>query len=189
MTRGAALLCIGAILWAGWTLWTHRWGTPGDAVGLYRQIYNKAMHTNSYVKEDAKDFPRRILLVDLSESILTGEEKEELLGLLREDWPQLEVKDAVPEARGVHGRPGPSDEGASVRLGDEEVLLDSSVMIYAVHVSFWEPFPAREELGVHPIPVGISMEIGGWDVISTDFMHYPEIGWRESGRAQVFAHS
>lgn len=187
LIRLGMLLCVGTLLWGAWVLWTHRQGTPGDPVGFYREVYNKGMKTNSYVSSDKKQYPRRILVADLSESILDPEEQEQLLALLREDWPGLEVTSAPLEGY-LHGRIYP-DLGEKVRLGEEEILLDDTVVIYTPKVSFRETPPDRESFGVHPIPVSIIMEAGGYNCVYTAFIHYPKLGWTEKGTADVFAHS
>ena len=70
LIRLGMLLSIGALLWGFWVLWTHRQGTPGDPVGFYREVYRKSLETNSYVATDEGKYPRRILVVNLSDSIL-----------------------------------------------------------------------------------------------------------------------
>lgn len=186
LIRLGMLLCVGALLWGAWVLWTHR-GTPGDPVGFYQEAYRKSLKTNYYVDPDKKQYPRRILVADLSESILTPEEQEELLGLLREDWPGMEVTNAPLEGH-LHGRSDPQ-LGERIRLGEEEILLDDTVVIYTPHVYFLETTPSRESFGSQPIPVEVVMEAGGYNCVRTSFIHYPKIGWRESGTADVFAHS
>ncbi len=187
LIRLGMLLSIGALLWGSWVLWTHRQGTPGDPVGFYREVYRKSLETNSYVSTDEGKYPRRILVVNLSDSILAPEEQEELLGLLREDWPGLEVTSAPLEGH-LHGRADPN-LGEKVRLGEEEILLDDTVVIYTPKVHFMETIPSRESFGVQPIPVEIIMEAGGYNCVVTSFIHYPKMGWTEKGTADVFAHS
>ena len=77
LIRLGMLLCVGALVWGAWVLWTHRQGTPGDPVGFYREVYRKSLETNSYVATDEGKHPRRILVVNLSDSILAPEEQEE----------------------------------------------------------------------------------------------------------------
>lgn len=187
LIRLGMLLCVGALLWGAWVLWTHRQGTPGDPVGFYQAAYRKSLKTNSYFSSDEKQYSRRILAVDLSESVLTPEEQAELLGLLREDWPGLEVTDAPLEGH-LHGRADPN-LGKKVRLGEDEILLDDKVVIYTPKVRFMETIPSRETFGVQPIPVSIVMEAGGYNCVQTAFVHYPKMGWTESGTADIFAHS
>ena len=66
-------------------LWESNRSTPGDPVGLYRRLVDDGLEANGeYIQQDQKDYPRQVLILDLSESLLTPEEKEEQTRLRRE---------------------------------------------------------------------------------------------------------
>lgn len=188
LLRLGMLLCIGAMIWAGWVLLTHRRGTPGEPVDFYRELYRKGMSINNCPDRDTGKYARIIFLADLPQTILTPEEQEELLALLREDWPGVEVKGFLPERYSLHGTIN-MDMGETILLGGEEILMDGSVMVYIIRLNFPEPLPSREEFGVYPIPVTVMMEVGGYRGVGTSFTHYSGEGWVEGENAQIYAHS
>lgn len=188
LLRLGMLLCVAAMVWSAWVLWTHRRGTPGDPVEFYRALYHKGMEINDCPGRDEGKYARRIFLANLPKTILTPEEQEELLALLREDWPGLEVYGYLPEHYTLHGTIN-LDMGEVLHLEDEDVVTDGSVMVYIIQLRFPEALPAREELGVYPIPVSIMMEVGGYQGVDTDFTHSNRGGWKEGGNAQYYAHS
>ena len=154
---GVMALALLSMAAGGLLLWKNRRGTPGEPVGLYHRLLCDGLALErQYIRQDAKDYPRQVLVVDLSGSILTEEEKTEVLERIEADWPMLEVVDYPAESsdQTFHGR---FDDGRSYEIGGETLTLDGSVQLYYLSHRFLEPFPPREELGINPVPVLVQM--------------------------------
>ncbi len=186
---GVMALALLSMAAGGLLLWKNRRGTPGEPVGLYHRLLCDGLALErQYIRQDAKDYPRQVLVVDLSGSILTEEEKTEVLERIEADWPMLEVVDYPAESsdQTFHGR---FDDDRSYEIGGETLTLDGSVQLYYLSHRFLEPFPPREELGINPVPVLVQMEMGGYQGCPITYIHRPRRGWVERERGAVWAHS
>ncbi len=186
---GVMALALLSMAAGGLLLWKNRRGTPGEPVGLYHRLLCDGLALErQYIRQDAKDYPRQVLVVDLSGSILTEEEKTEVLERIEADWPMLEVVDYPAESsdQTFHGR---LDDGRSYEIGEETLTLDGSVQLYYLSHRFLEPFPPREELGINPVPVLVQMEMGGYQGCPITYIHRPRRGWVERERGMALAHS
>ncbi len=186
---GVMALALLSMAAGGLLLWKNRRGTLGEPVGLYHRLLCDGLALErQYIRQDAKDYPRQVLVVDLSGSILTEEEKTEVLERIEADWPMLEVVDYPAESsdQTFHGR---LDDGRSYEIGEETLTLDGSVQLYYLSHRFLEPFPPREELGINPVPVLVQMEMGGYQGCPITYIHRPRRGWVERERGAVWAHS
>ena len=171
-------------------LWESNRSTPGDPVGLYRRLVDDGLEANGeYIQQDQKDYPRQVLILDLSESLLTPEEKEELLRLVEEDWPMLEAIDFPAEASGytLHGRD--NDDGREYLLNGETFVKDGSVQLYYLSLKFADGLPFRETLGTEEVVVHLLMEMGGYQGRRVSYIHHPRRGWVVAERGPVMAHS
>ena len=127
---GVMVLALLSMAAGGLLLWKNRRGTPGEPVGLYHRLLCDGLALErQYIRQDAKEYPRQVLVVDLSGSILTEEEKTEVLERIEADWPMLEVVDYPAESsdQTFHGR---FDDGRSYEIGEETLTLDGSVQLY-----------------------------------------------------------
>ncbi len=121
---GVMALALLSMAAGGLLLWKNRRGTPGEPVGLYHRLLCDGLALErQYIRQDAKDYPRQVLVVDLSGSILTEEEKTEVLERIEADWPMLEVVDYPAESsdQTFHGRFDDIIKTGGFRVGPYEV--------------------------------------------------------------------
>ena len=64
---GVMALALLSMAAGGLLLWKNRRGTPGEPVGLYHRLLCDGLALErQYIRQDAKDYPRQVLVVDLS---------------------------------------------------------------------------------------------------------------------------
>lgn len=183
LLRGALIASVLLFLTGAVLLWENRRGTPGEPADFYYALLRDGVELNRPVMADtgAKGYPR-YLVVDLSGSILTAEEKAEVLGRLGERYRDLTVLDLpMGEDRGSYSMQElMADVSAATGTPVDDLMHNAG--LFPLSFTVEGPLPPREEFGVQPIRVDYLMWWGGWRGRSDiDYLHYPLVGWQGFG--------
>lgn len=172
----ALALAVSAFLLGMFLLLRDRKGTPGDPAGFYYAIFRDSVKQNRYeIHRATKQGAPVYLVVDLSQTGLTGEEKADILRQLGEDGSGLPVLD-LPI--------GKLDEQCDLEeLTDMITAIGLPVdwrwgEIFPISYRLGTQLPPPESFGVEPIRVDYLMWWGGWQGRrDVSYFHYPG-GWR-----------